>query len=308
MGQLSPPDISRRHYLKGALALGMCAAASLVRGAAPLAIIFPQYLSAYNSRYDYDWAVLRMALEKTVASHGPFTMHQSEETWSPQRVYLDMRLPQGRINVMARPAAPEFERTFLPVRIPIDRGLLGFRVFLVRADDLARFAAVRSLHDLRKLRAGLGKGWVDIEVLRAAGIEVIEGSNYQSLYTMLMAGRFDFFSRGVDEAPWEFSTRKEQFPQMAIEPTLMLRYPLPRYLYVRRNADGAQLARRLQAGLEIMVQDGALQALFTKYKGPSIEILHLARRRMLSLTNPVLSPETPLHRPELWFTPHGAKT
>ncbi|MRV75224.1 hypothetical protein GJ700_26255 [Duganella sp. FT92W] len=267
-------------------------------------VIYPLHLGTYDARYDYDWLVLRTALEKTAASHGPFEMKQFSEAMSPQRVAQELALPHGRVNVMARAAAPAFERDFLTIRIPIDKGLLGYRVLLVRKDDLSRFAQVRSLQDLRKLRAGMGKGWADVAILAHAGLPVVEGSAHENLYAMLMAKRFDYFARGVDEAQWEIKEYGARYPQMAIEPTLLLRYPLPRYLFVRRDAEGESLARRLKAGLETMVQDGTLDALFRQHKSGVIEPLHLDRRRLLTLANPGL-PDTPLNRPELWYSPGG---
>lgn len=265
-------------------------------------ITYPLHLGAYDARYDYDWLVLRKALEKTAPSHGPFEMKQFSEAMSPQRVAQELALPNGRINIMARAASPEFDRAYLTIRIPVDKGLLGYRVLLVRKDDLPRFAQVRSVQDLRKLRAGMGKGWADVAVLAHAGLPVVEGTAHENLYAMLMANRFDYFARGVDEAPWEMQEYGPRFPRMVIEPALLLRYPLPRYLYVRRDAQGELLARRLKAGLELMVQDGTLDALFRQHKGPVIEQLHLDRRRLLTLSNPGLQ-ETPQQRPELWYSP-----
>lgn len=267
-------------------------------------ITYPLHLGAYDARYGYDWLVLRTALDKTAPTHGPFDMKQFSEAMSPQRVAQELALPKGRINVMARAASPEFDRAYLTVRIPIDKGLLGYRVLLVRRDDLPRFAQVRSVQDLRKLRAGMGKGWADVAVLAHAGLPVVEGTAHENLYVMLMAKRFDYFARGIDEAQWEMQEFGPRFPQMVIEPTLLLRYPLPRYLYLRRDAQGELLARRLTAGLEAMVQDGTLDALFRQHKGPVIEPLQLDRRRLLTLANPGL-PETPLQRPELWYSPGG---
>lgn len=274
--------------------------------AAPQQIVYPRHIDTLDNRYDYDWLILRTALEKSAAAFGPFEMRQLGEAMSPPRVAHELTLPRGRINVLARATSPAVERQFLPVRIPIDKGLLGLRVFLIRAADLPRFAAIRSVPDLRAMRAGQGKDWADVAILRAAGIEVIEGT-FERLYSMLMAGRFDFYSRGVDEAPRELQEARAQYPGMVLEPSLLLEYPLPRYIFVRRDAEGEQLARRITAGLESMVQDGTLNALFRKHKGPVIERCGLDQRRVLSLSHPGISPETPLNRPELWYRPPTAK-
>lgn len=260
-----------------------------------------------DSRYDYDWAVLRVALQKTEPRYGPFELHQSTHPMSSQRVAQELLMPGGRINVFARATSPELERLYLPVRLPIDRGLLGYRVFLIRDTDLPRFAAVRTLNDLRKLSVGQGKDWIDVPILRKAGFKVVEGTSYPGLFAMLTAGRFDFFSRGIDEAQREFKERAAAFPHMVVEPTLLLQYPLPLYFFTRRDDEGKLLARRIADGMEMMIKDGSLNALFQQYKGESIKTGGLAHRRVLQLPNPHLTPETPLSRGDLWFNPLTGK-
>ena len=286
-------------------------AACLLAGgstAASTRVVYPlTTLEDMDSRYEYDWAVLRAALQKTEARYGPFELHQSTHPMSSQRVAQELLMPGGRINVFARATSPELERTYLPVRLPIDRGLLGYRMFLIRDSDRARFAAVRTLDALRKLRVGQGKDWIDVPILRNAGFQVVEGTNYPGLFGMLDAGRFDFFSRGIDEAQREFKERRRAYPHMVIEQTLLLQYPLPSYFFTRRDDEGKLLARRIAEGMEIMIKDGSLNALFQQYKGESIRAGGLAHRRVLRLENPHLTPETPLSRSELWFDPKAGK-
>ena len=271
-------------------------------------VVYPlTSLNGADSRYDYDWAVLRVALQKTEARYGPFALSQSTQAMSPQRVTQELAMPGGRINIFARATAPELEQQFLPVRLPIDKGLLGYRLLLTRDDDLPRFAAVRTLKDLAELRAGQGKDWIDVPLLRSAGLTVVEGSSYAGLFAMLSAGRFDFFSRGIDEAQRELVERRSGYPQMVIEPTLLLQYPLPLYFFLRRDAEGKQLAQRITDGMEMMIRDGSLNTLFQQYKGASIRQASLAQRRVLHLKNPHLTPETPLSRGELWFNPITGK-
>ncbi|WP_229256872.1 substrate-binding periplasmic protein [Duganella lactea] len=282
----------------------------LVAGAAGAMnrLVYPlTTLDDADSRYEYDWAVLREALRKTEPRYGPFTMRQSTHAMSSPRVAQELLTPGGRINIFARATSPELERQFLPVRLPIDKGLLGYRMFLVRSDDLPRFAAVNTLDDLRKLRVGQGAGWIDVPLLRDAGFSVVEGSSYPGLFAMLSAGRFDWFSRGIDEAQREWRERHAAFPRMVIEPTLLLHYPLPLYFFLRRDDEGKLLAQRITDGMEMMIKDGSLNALFQRYKGASIKAGALAGRRLLQLKNPHLPPETPLSRGELWFNPITGK-
>lgn len=267
------------------------------------AVVYPRYFSILDTSKGFDWIVLRAVLEKTASRYGPFTLSASNEPVSVPRMLQELSRPDGSINVIARATHRDLETQFQPIRIPIDRGLMGMRLLLVRKADLARFASVRSLADLRHLSAGQGKGWVDVAVLSAAGISVVESPRPGSLFGMLEAGRFDFFPRALDEAPREYDVISKSHTDIVIEPTLMLRYPLPRYFFVRRNADGNKLAERIRAGMEMMVKDGSLAALFHQHKGPLIERARIGKRRIIELPNPALPPDTPLQRSELWFRP-----
>jgi ABC-type amino acid transport substrate-binding protein len=291
-----------RRLLAAALLAAMAAAASAASD-----VVYPQAPSALDSRYDYGWEVLRMALEKTRGRYGPYTMRETASGMSHARVTQEMLTPKGRVNLFARTTTIELEQQFLPIRFPFDRGLLGYRVLLVRETDLARFAAVRTLDELRKLRAGQGQGWADIAILRAAGVPVVEGGTYDGLFPMLSAGRFDFFSRSADEALREYAERHADHPELAVEPTLLLHYPLPRYFFVRRDAEGRKLGARIEAGLEAMLRDGSLNTLFYRHMGATIQRADFRRRRMLQLPNPSLPPQTPLARRELWYDPFSGK-
>lgn len=266
-------------------------------------LTYPLSSDGVDSRYDYDWAVLRSAMDKTVATYGAYQQRQTDVAMSPQRVLQEMSTPHGRINVFVRATSAELEQRFLPIRLPVDRGLLGYRLLLIRAADQPRFAAVDSIDDLRHLKAGLGKGWADVGIFSAAGVDVVEGSSYDGLFGMLEAGRFDFYSRSADEALREYAERRHSHPQLAIESTLLLHYPLPRYFFVRRDAEGEKLARRIAAGMEIMLKDGSLNALFQQHKGKLIKKTALFKRRLIKLPNPDLSPQTPLARSEWWINP-----
>ncbi|PRC95129.1 hypothetical protein [Solimicrobium silvestre] len=267
-------------------------------------IIHPAAESISDPRYRYDWAVLRAAMDETLETFGPYTIQEASERGMVQkRVDYEMQIPTGSINIFVRATSIELEKQFIPIRIPVDRGILSYRVFLVRSADLPRFASVRNLDDLRKFRFGQGKDWVDVRILTSAGFTVIEGTNYDGLFSMLTHARFDVFSRSIDEAFSEYSMQHENHPTMSIEPTLVLHYPLPRYFFVRRNPQGEQFAKRIETGMEMMLRDGSLVKLFFQFKSDQITQAAFAKRTVLNIPNPLLPPETPLSRRELWYDP-----
>jgi hypothetical protein len=187
----------------------------------------------------------------------------------------------------------------LPVRIPIDRGLLGWRLLLVRRSDLAAWQDVRSLDDLRGKLAGQGHDWPDTTILRANGLQVGTSSVYDALFRMLAAGRIDYFPRSIAEIDTELAN--DRYPELAIAPHLMLHYPAAAYLFV--SPTRPELATELKAGLESAVADGSFQRLHREYFGAVLKTHPIAPEHVIKLKNPLLPPETPLNRRELWLQP-----
>lgn len=271
-----------------------------------MVLTYPKAESSGDSRYDYDWAVLLSAMEKTRSTYGAFEIKPSLHPLPPARISLEMLRPNSEINLFVRATSAELEKTFLPILIPVDRGLLGYRIFLIRPADQKKFAAVKSLDDLRQLSVGQGRGWADVAILNAAKFTVVEGSSYEGLFPMLKLHRFDFLSRSLDEAWREYDERQLQ-NELMVEPGLLLYYPLPRYFFVRRDAEGALLAQRIATGMELMIKDGSLIKLFEQHKAALIKRAGLAQRRIFRIPNPHLSAQTPLNRPELWYDPVKGK-
>jgi hypothetical protein len=190
----------------------------------------------------------------------------------------------------------------LPVRIPIDRGLMGWRVLLVRRADLPAWARLRGLAELKQRVAGQGHDWPDTAILRANGLQVSTSSGYDALFRMLASGRFDYFPRAVFEVDAELAGGRHR--ELAVVPNLMLHYPAAAYLFVSPRRP--ELAELLRAGLEKAVAEGSLQQLHLAHFGALIKAHPVSRERVLKLQNPLLPPQTPLHRRELWLQPGEA--
>ena len=258
--------------------------------------------SARDVRYLYQWEVLRTALEKTHAKWGPYRLVAGEVMTERRQAY-ELRNATGNLTVMYLGTTPEFERELVPVRIPVDRSLGGYCVFLVRAGEQARFDAVRTLDDLRQFTYGLGLGWIDVEILRASGFNVVTGSSYDGLFEMLVNRRFDVFLRGAVEILDEYEQRREELRDIRIEDSLLLYYPLPMYFWFAKTPEGQRLAQRAEAGLRLMLADGSYDEIFDRYQRAKIERLHLKARKAYRIDNPFLGPETPLADRRLWFDP-----
>ena len=267
-------------------------ALSLPVWAAPCTIRYFQQ----DARYAYRTALLQLVLDQT-AEEGRCQLSPQFTTVMPDRGLA--LLQEGRIDVVSVPTTLRRERELRAVRFDILRGLLGYRVLLIRKQRQAEFAAVRSLAELRRFRLGLGSHWADLPLLQYNGFQVMATPRYESLFAMLARGRFDAFPRGVNEAWQELAEQQGTFPDLRVEPTLALYYPWPVYFFVRR--DNQPLADRLHRGLMRAQADGSLQRLFMEHHGNLLQQANVAKRRLLFLSNPGLPPGTPKADTSWWL-------
>lgn len=245
-----------------------------------------------DSRYAYRTQLLQLILNKTLAEGG-YRLTPLYTDVTPDRGLA--LLQSGRIDVVSLPATPERERLYRAVPEDIMRGLLGYRVLLIRKERQAEFAAITSLDGLRKMRLGFGSQWADFPILEHNGLTVVGNPHYPSLFGMLEKGRFDAFPRGLNEAWREQEEHTAELPELAVESELLLYYPYPVYFFVQR--DDMALASRLQRGLERAIQDGSMRTLFLQHHATLFKQAGLAHRRLILLENPFLpadfrSPDT----------------
>jgi ABC-type amino acid transport substrate-binding protein len=262
--------------------------------------------SALDVRYEYQWEILRTALEKTTPKWGPYRMVKSA-FMTERRQAIELKNATGKLTVMYLSTIPDFEQNLVPIRIPVDKNLGGYSVFLIRKDEQRRFASVRSVKDLRKFTFGLGLGWIDIDILKAAGLTVVTGSSYDGLFEMLARKRFDVLLRASVEVLDEYDKRKKLLPDLRIEENLILYYPLPMYFWFSKTPEGKRLAARAEEGMRMMIADGTYDRIFDKYQRRKIETLRLKERRIIRIGNPFLGPTVPFSDKRLWFDPQTYK-
>ncbi len=281
--------------------LSTAALAGPAPGSAPMAYIYPPPESASDKRMNYYWELLHAALEATTAKWGAYVMEPSSIVMNAERSQV-LLADSRTISLLARTTSKEREVLMRPIYIPLDKGLTGYRLFLIERPTQSKLRDVRSLEDLKPFSIGQGSRWVDTEILRHAGLTVVTGGGYESLFKMLQAGRFDLFSRGINEVGEELHAGHARDPNLAIEQNLMLYYPLPRYFFFARTDEGEQLAQRVEAGLHMLMESGEFEVLYKKFKRQMLTGLHLSGRRVLRIENPTLSTQTPLGKREYWDT------
>ncbi|WP_197416395.1 MULTISPECIES: ABC transporter substrate-binding protein [unclassified Massilia] len=246
-----------------------------------------------RDRDPYGVALLKLAFAKAHACH---TLVYSAEPMKQGRAVYELAHGTGGLDIMLTMTSAEREAKLLAVPIPLTKGLLGWRVALVRKERLAQFAEVRTAEQLKAFVAGQGHDWPDVGILRASGLPVHVSSAYDGMFKMLEANRIDYFPRAVQQVFDEVG----RYPGLAVEPHLVLRYPTDAYFFVNRTNAG--LADEIRRGLEAAIADGSFDRLFYSYFASKIAAADLERRHVVELPNPQLAALLPLARKSLWFS------
>ncbi|MDH0863725.1 hypothetical protein [Mitsuaria sp. GD03876] len=266
----------------------------------PTTVVYPRHLPQQDRQVDYFISLLHAALQRSGAR---YALVQTQSEMVQSRALLEMASNEPGVDVFWTMTDPQREKTLLPIRVPLDRGLIGWRLCLTRAADRDRLRDVRELRDLARLIAGQMHDWPDTAVLRANGLPVQVSTHYQGLFQMLSQGRFDYFPRSIFEIDAELTSFADQ--DLIIDPHLLLHYPAALYMFVRPGRP--RLAADLARGMEALVADGTFERLSRQLFGDLVKRHRVDQRRVLRLRNPLLPAATPLERKALWWPLPGAR-
>lgn len=234
----------------------------------------------------YFLSLLKLALEKSKAEFGPYQLIGAPLPMLQQRAIAETI--DNRLDVIWTMTSPERETKLKPIRVPALRGLGGFRIFLIRADEQARFEQIQSEAQLKKIAAGQGRYWPDSDILLANDYRLIQAADHATLMKMLRFKRFDYMPRSVHEI-W---SEVDLFDDIKVEETLAIYYPSPFYFFV--NNDNALLYERIKLGLHKAINDGSFQTFFENEPSSKNVLAHskLNKRKIFRLENHFMTEET----------------
>jgi len=257
---------------------------------AELRVVYPNVEGAAD--HNYSAQVLALALAKSGVP-STLTIYPARVNQERARVMIE----DGHISVYDFGTSADFEQRLLPVYFPIDRGCLGYRLFVIHRDNADAFARIHSLEQLRDKTAGQGVNWSDTAILRHAGLTV-HVAPWESLFKMTESKRFDFFPLGAIEASTFLKQYQSLAPHAIVEQHLVLIYPFGRLFFVRK--DNAALRDAIQRGLEQAFADGSFQQLFEDFWSLSLTTVKLKERTPIRISNPNLTPAF-LNIPQKYF-------
>jgi hypothetical protein len=265
-----------------------------VHAAVPIDVVVPRPESALDARTAFPEKLLRLALAKSCPD---CKVRQSALVMLKPRAFAELAKSDGMVNIVWSTTTQDREQRYLPVRIPIYKGLMGWRIPLVTAQTERRLARVRNKADLLAFRFGQGKGWPDADILRGNGFMVQEVTGYDALFHMLGAGRFDLMPHSAMEIGAEAATFAAD--GLMVDAHIVLHYPDAYYYFVnRQNLPLADLVRR---GLEQIRADGSFDRLLMRTFGAALQDAHFERRLVIELNNPLLPVTAWPQDPGLWM-------
>lgn len=239
--------------------------------------------SSRDPRYEYMLAILRLALENTRDEYGDYRLQTAppmNTARSIQALYKNQS-PNLILELSYEDRYAHSELDYVP--FPIDLGVVGYRICFVAPKVLRRGPMPTTLPALRKLTIGQGFGWADNAILRHNGFTVIESGNYEGLFRMVAANRFDLFCRGINELFPEYEAHHD-LPGLEVDQQILLYYPLPRFFFLNRS--NQRLKARVMAGLERGYASGQLQQLWQNAYLQGVKSAQAARRQLFTLENP----------------------
>ncbi|ESE40951.1 hypothetical protein [Shewanella decolorationis] len=239
-----------------------------------------------DHRYQYTYDLLALVIDATKDDFGEATLEMSGVVMSRNRIFREL-LEGKNINVMAEASNATWDQQLIPVKIPIRKGIQGFRLFIIKKDNLALMANVKTLAELMALDTGSGSQWSTKVAMQKAGFNVIESTQYDNLFNMLSVGRFVTFGRGVNEIFQEVEQFNKKYPDLILDDNILLYIPLATYYYV--SPSQPRLAKRIQVGLQRIIENGQFDTFFYQRHCDLLLKSNINRRIVFKINNPLVS-------------------
>jgi len=266
-----------------------------------LRIIPPQ--SKYDSSHSYFNNLINLILANTQEKYGKSFITFSQKIEQGRAL---MQLKNNKdIDIYWAGTSKKREKDLIAIKIPLLKGLLGYRMLIINKNLKSKFDNIKTIDDLKKLKACQGKYWPDSKILKNSGFKVVENTNYESMFLQVEKNRCDYFPRGVHEIKSEIQIRKEKYKNLIIYDKIIIYYPFPMYFFVSKYKP--LLAKRIEDGLNKLIKNGT----FLKHLKNHITTKHIFplknwqdKAKIFKIKNPYLSENTNYKNNKFWIVPN----
>ena len=239
-----------------------------------------------EARQNYELALIQACLRATESVYQPVTL-EVDKTDYPKAIDESLIFDKGAdvlVTVAGNIKFDGIQKFVVPQ--PLTKGLLGYRLLVVRDASLTTFAQLKDPAQLQKAKIGIPNTWADADLFRHNGYQVVEQGTLDELFLSLKKGAFDYVALGINEMEDIFDHLAAPLGGLSIQPSLMLYYPFPLVFYV--NPKNCELAKRLEKGLHMLLNSGEFEVIFKRFHGNLVSRLNLSSRTIFTLVNPLL--------------------
>lgn len=221
------------------------------------------------------------------------------------------QISSGKTHMDMMPATPlrlqlvrEGKLRMIPV--PLDRGILGYRINILLENKKDLLHNVRTAQDLSAFVMGQNEGWMDVEIYRAAGIPTKEVRNWSEgeFAEQMATGFIDLFPLGLEETLTFFLPHfRQRYPQLTVDGHILVRYPWFRFVWVTPGPEGDGLYAALVRGFDAIAKDGTFMKVWKQHRvEPEAQLF--TTRHIIDIANPFYGDDlVPAHFQPLLFRP-----
>lgn len=247
---------------------------------------------------EYNLALLKLALDKTEDQFGAYTIVKSDRELSQQEALKSLR-ESSMLQVVPTMTDRYREQVFLPVKIPLYKGLFGLRLMMMKEQSGTMLAGAESQKELQKYVLGQGFDWPDTQILKANNFEVNEYKSKSALFEGLNQSEYDLFPRSIIEIWAELDQHSEM--GLTYHKKAYLYYPTAIYFFTQKNKEGLALSQRLEQGLDAAIADGSFDEVFNTYLSSFLNRAELNSMELIKLKNPLLPDRAPIDQSKYWY-------
>lgn len=225
-------------------------------------------------------AFVQLALQKAAPEYGEFKL--TPVVIDSQAHAMSALQNHETIDLAVAATDKTWEASLLPIYIPLDKGLLGFRVCVIKPTQRPLFANIVSVADLKshQIKLGVVESWPDRFVYQHYNLHTVTTKALPDLYDKLYGNDLNCISRSV----FEVDNELVHHPEFMVEENLAFVYPSADIIYV--SLTKPKLKEAIEYGLKRAIDDGSYEALFNKLYGDVLKRHAFYYRKMIIMHNP----------------------
>lgn len=196
-------------------------------------------------------------------------------------------LEAGNIDLFVGGINSEREVVATPVYVPLDRGLLGYRICLTNKNKPLNVSFKTPMHVIQEsIHIGILENLIDTNVYQENGFKVSSGNSYSSLVNMLKSQVFDCFSRSINEINLEalsLQMHKKGSELIEIDNKMIFIYPSANFIFT--SSSNKKLHQGLSIGIGRAIENDSYYSIFNEHYANILLKHGIYERKLIFMSN-----------------------